>query len=210
MIGQIFGRWTVLRFHGKTNNFEKLWWCVCECDTERAVRQSSLRKGAGIGGSLSCGCFMVERTKEANTKHGLINTPEYGAWSYMMKRCYHPKTKGYKHWGGRGITVDPEWHDFLNFLRDMGTRPSSKHSLDRKDNDGNYTKDNCKWSLPYEQVNNRTITVYLNGTSRSELAKQHNMSRVTLVARLSRGWSLEAALNTPVRPLRKFRRAILD
>jgi hypothetical protein len=82
--------------------------------------------------------------------------PEYESWRAMKKRCYYPKHQNYARYGGRGIRVCDRWlHDFPTFLEDMGNKPSSIHTLDRKDNDGNYEPDNCKWATPKEQQNNR-------------------------------------------------------
>jgi len=73
----------------------------------------------------------------------------------MLTRCNLPGTKYYKNYGGRGIRVCLRWRRFLNFLADMGRRPSPKHSIDRRNNDGNYTPKNCRWATRSEQNSNR-------------------------------------------------------
>jgi hypothetical protein len=83
-------------------------------------------------------------------------TPEYRAWLNMRQRCNNPNANNYKHWGGRGIRVCDRWNEsFENFLADMGPRPTTVHSLDRIDVDGDYEPDNCRWALPKEQATNK-------------------------------------------------------
>jgi len=81
--------------------------------------------------------------------HNLYNT-----WWNMIGRCYLPFAPGFENYGGRGIIVSDEWHNFKNFIHDMGNRPKNK-TLDRLDNDGNYCKDNCVWSNRSDQMLNR-------------------------------------------------------
>ena len=209
MIGQKFGRWTVLATAGErtfpSGITTAMYLCRCECGTERNVQWMSLRNGT----SQSCGCLARERSSQRHTKHGAtINgrTPEYKVWQAMNDRCHNPSNPRYAAYGGRGITVDPRWEtDFAAFLADMGPRPSPKHSIDRRDNDLGYGPDNCRWSLPPTQATNRRNTLYVGEVPLATLGKHYGIPLNTLRFRILKGWPLDEALTKPVRPKRPHR-----
>lgn len=129
---------------------------------------------------------------------------EYSIWQMMKQRCRNPKNKRYPFYGARGISVCDRWEAaFINFYDDMGNRPSDKHSLDRIDNNGNYSKENCKWSTQKEQCNNTRSTshfIYKGGVhTMSDLISISGLSQPTLWNRINRiGMTVEEAVNTPL------------
>jgi hypothetical protein len=132
------------KYYGAEGGFEYIMDAVCcDCDKQFTIHTKYIKKATGKCGSC--------RT----TKHGLYGTRSYWAWAEMKKRCDNPKQVFYYRYGGRGITYQADWVDFINFYRDMGDCPEGLE-LDRTDNEGNYTKDNCKWVTHKENCNNRS------------------------------------------------------
>ncbi len=152
--GQKFGRLVAVRLapsrvisgHKRTQ-----WLCRCECGKEITASSAPLKRGH----VKSCGCFKLESFRERTTRHGCYKTPEYRAWVAMRERCNDPSSQSYAKYGARGITVCERWKNFANFLADMGQRPSPQLSIDRINNDGPYSPDNCRWATPSQQNRNR-------------------------------------------------------
>lgn len=136
------------------------------------------------------------------TRHGWRWTPEYKAWCEMKRRCYNPKCRGYKDYGHRGITVCKRWREsFPKFIKDMGPKPTSLHSIERKDNDGNYKPTNCYWALRHDQSRNRrnNIFVTVNGKRMvvRDAAEVCGLSYGMVRNRIWRGWTAQRAVSTP-------------
>jgi hypothetical protein len=154
--GKRFGSLTVVTRLPNIGRRRVVYSCVCDCGEHRVVMAQNLRNGR----SISCGgCIVASSARgKSNLKHGMSRTPEYQAWASMKDRCYNSRNKFFSYYGGRGIKVCQRWlgqDGFINFIEDMGLRPSNNNSLDRKDNDGDYTPDNCRWGTKSEQAGNR-------------------------------------------------------
>ena len=142
--------------------------------------------------------------------HGLSGTPEYQAWADMKHRCFNPNHKSYSDYGGRGISVYDRWLNLDNFLADMGSRPTAKHSLDRIDNNADYSPENYKWSTKAEQVNNRRsnhlITIDDVTLTIAQWENKMGYGRSVIWNRLKDGWSEFDAVMTPVKPYKSAKK----
>lgn len=188
--GNRYERMLVINYAG-----DRKWLCRCDCGAEKLAASSDLKRGF----IKSCGCLSKENTSRIFSTHKKSKTPEYQIWFGMKKRCVNPKSKSYKDYGGRGITVCDKWLKFEGFYEDMGERPSQKHSIERIDVNGNYELNNCKWATAIEQGNNRRKTIYVifNG-QRMTLAnacRERNISYHTVYDRFVNGCSLEYAIS---------------
>lgn len=189
--GQRFGRWLVIGYAGMVNHAPS-WNCVCDCGNTGVIPGGNLR----LGRATSCGCYHSEELRARNTKHGNAtrakHTPEYMAWLNMRLRCWDKSNPEFHRYGGRGISVCERWaNSFSNFLSDMGPRPSSGHSIDRKENNGNYEPDNCRWATRREQMANtsRSRFVVLRGERMimSEAARRSGLSVGGIAYRIEKG-----------------------
>lgn len=194
-----YGKWTILGVEGRHRLVQ------CECGNTSKVILYDLKKGKTTM-CLPCSKQLrFGRKMPTTTKHGLSDTPTMWVWSDMKRRCLNPTRRGYENYGGRGITICQRWLDsFSNFLNDMGARPTSNHQLDRKDNEGHYTPENCHWVPKAEQNYNKRNTWKIPAfgkiyTAETALA-EFGISSSTLRSRIvTYNWDPEKALTTPVK-----------
>ena len=191
LVGQVFGRLTAVEDLGIEEGY-RAYRCACSCGEETVVAAYRLLHDKG---PRSCGCLQ----REAVTKHGMEGTRVYNIWRMMRGRCYDPLDKCYDDYGGRGITVCDRWkEDFAAFYADMGDPPTDQHSIDRRDNDGNYEPGNCRWATPKEQANNRRSNIMLTHDGATRTAEEWSeivgINAATIRQRKKRGWSDADAL----------------
>lgn len=171
--------------------------CKCSCGSEVDVFPYQFKSGA----VKSCGCL---RNIFHDTPDGRSSHPLYKIWYQMMRRCYNEKASAYNRYGGRGITVCEEWHDFLAFLKwsdSVGGRPEG-YTLDRINNDGPYSPENCRWATMRDQSRNKSdnIIIEYNGKSQTltDWANELGIKQITFHNRYVRGWSIERMMTEPV------------
>lgn len=201
-VGKRFGRLVVIREGDArirpSGQRVRYWICQCDCKAilERCTGDLQSRPIA------SCGCARREKTIERNTTHGLSKShpSEYITWRSMRARCQNTRNKEYHRYGGRGIVICERWASFEAFFADMGCKPSSVHSIDRIDGDGDYEPGNCRWATSVEQSRNRDcVTKIMIGGRRlviPDIAVNAGIHASTIRARIRAGWRPEE-LNAP-------------
>jgi hypothetical protein len=207
LTGKKFGRLLVLKRveNDKWNHTQYL--CLCNCGNEKIIKGGCLKSGVIV----SCGCFHNEITKKLFTIHGHNRKNKrsrtYSSWNSMIQRCTNAKCKEYKNYGGRKIKICKRWLKFENFLEDVGERPKGL-TLDRIDNNDDYKPNNWKWSNKKEQNRNKRNSNILLFKNKNQylvdLAKEYKINPGALWNRIYiLGWSIDKALITPVKKLRK-------
>jgi hypothetical protein len=178
-IGKKYGRLVVIAKSPRSWKKKTYWECLCDCGKVCAPRSDALSSGA----SQSCGCRQKEIAKKLggwNASNRANRTTTYSAWQHMKSRCSNPKNPDFKHYGGRGIEVCSRWlNSFESFLNDMGKRPEGL-SLDRKNTNGGYSPENCRWATAVEQNRNRRHSIFIptaqGAFPLAEFAERNKMS----------------------------------
>lgn len=175
------------------------WECVCDCGKTTFVSSGNLSNNH----TKSCGCLLIKSATELNTSHGLSKTRFYQTWRDVLERTGNPHNQAYERYGGRGIKVCDKWSTFEGFLEDMyesylehsESHGEKQTTIDRINNDGNYEKNNCKWSTYKEQALNRCSNkkYLVNGEmlTVTGISEKYNLTYSTVIHRISRKWPLD-------------------
>lgn len=196
LVGKTFGELTVASFSHVSDN-HAYWICKCSCGNEITQATGPLNSG----NTKSCGCSRKDINKTHGEHSNGKQSKEYTVWLNMKQRCSNDKIAQFKDYGGRGIKVCKRWMRFENFLADMGRAPSPQHSVERKNNSGNYTKSNCKWATRKEQANNQRTNQIITYRGENKTLKQwcdqlnlhYDRMRFRIVYL---NWSVEEAFST--------------
>lgn len=178
--GQTFTRLTAIGRAGTAPDGKALWTFRCVCGNE--IVRDAVRVRAGM--VKSCGCLKHDSTANGNFKHGMQGSLEYKRWESIKQRCTNPKNPSYHNYGGRGITMCPEWMEsFEAFYDAVGPCPGKGLSLDRVDNNKGYEIGNVKWSTHSEQMLNRRPIVRATKAMVAELRAENERLRAELASK---------------------------
>ena len=209
LTGKRFGKLIVLSFSHSEKGFT-YWNCKCDCGNEKIIRGTYLTSRTKP--TKSCGCLIKEVVsnnlpEHRCVTHSMSKTKFYNVWNSMVMRCTNPKSKSYQRYGGRGIQVCERWRNFKNFYDDMFEGYKEGLSIDRINNDGNYYPNNCEWKNRKQQANNRSSNNLLPYKNKEytlmEASEKFNIPYCTLKRRIYKGWSIEKAIETPLRKDRR-------
>ena len=210
LTGQVYGRLTVIKrvddYISPSGSRKVQWLCKCKCGKEVIVTGNNLKNG----NSKSCGCYNRELLPKINSTHNASNTRLYHIWTCMKDRCYNPKNKKYKDYGGRGIIICDEWINdfeaFANWAYDNGYIENVSRgecTIDRIDVNGNYCQQNCRWVNQKVQTNNKRNNHYITYNGETHTVTEWNnilgYKKGVLSRRIFSGWSIEDAFTKPVK-----------
>lgn len=194
LLGRRFGRLTVVSRSYPNRRGAAVWLCACDCGGQKITTGILLTRGY----SQSCGCLQRQRASQSAVTHGQSDRPIYNIWTKMRSRCQNQKNKDFARYGGRGIRVCERWQTFSNFLADMG-HPPKGGTIERKDNDGPYSPDNCVWADRKTQGRNTSSNLIVSfGGERVPLAvacERLGLKRNAVYMRMHRGMSFQDAIS---------------
>jgi len=189
MTGKVFGRLTVLKETDERSNGGAIkYLCRCECGNLKIISGTALRSGV----TISCGCY----NHDVITKFGKSVYKEklYSVWNGIKNRCRNPNDRAYKNYGGRGITICRQWEKDYQIFREWAFENGYKNGMwiDRIDNDGPYSPENCRWSTSKEQSKNKRTSVFVMYKGKrmnlADAAEQSGIKWSTLRRRINLGW----------------------
>lgn len=193
MIGKVFGELMVISKakHENKRGHHTKWNCVCSCGNTTVVDRGNLASGH----TKSCGCLRI-----GTPTHGQSKTALYRRWQNIKTRCYDKNSTYYHNYGGKGITMSRDWHDFESFKRDIGEIPFPKAQIDRIDNTKGYSKENCRWVTARQNSLNKSNNkkIFYNGEylTCSELADITGLKAITIYNRIFKlKYSVEHAVS---------------
>ncbi len=196
MLGKRFGNLCVEAVAPKRPDGRTQWHCRCSCGNTIIVSSKNLQRH-----TKSCGCLRAANASSKDQRQ----MPEYRSWRNMLTRCFNTNSDTFAHYGGRGISVCARWRgSFIDFLADMGPRPTPLHTLERVDNEQGYNPRNCTWATRKAQTRNRRVTLSLTYQGRTQSiaawAEELGIGFDCLRSRVGKlGWSAEQALRRKAR-----------
>lgn len=191
LAGKTFGNLVAIEAIGVDKHHRVMWKCKCSCGSSPVVPSSNLLANK----TKSCGCT---KDRTGNPTHGLFKSNKrlHKIWCQMRQRCLNPKDKGYADYGARGISICKGWDDFKAFYNWATNNGYAKGlTIERKDNNGSYSPENCTWIPPGMQRRNnrRTISITYQGKTQilSDWVEEFGMKYTTAYCRLQRGLPLD-------------------
>lgn len=199
LTSETFGQLTAIRPTAERVKTSIVWECRCRCGRLVYVAARYLSRL----NTRSCGCVRSRRAERPGRERSI--------WIDMRNRCNNPNNKRFYRYGARGIRVCERWNNFKSFLKDMGPCPA-RMSIERIDNDGDYTPENCRWATNREQARNMCSNRMIEFRGKTlclvDWSIATGLSADVIYARLKMGWSVERSLTQPVRPLKRRRHAV--
>lgn len=210
VIGRRFGKLVATEAISVEPGSPRKYLCLCDCGRNKVMRRDHLLTNK----PKSCGCMRKELKQRVTVTHGhKLNgkaSSEYMTWAAVKQRCLNCNNRSFHNYGGRGILMCQEWKtSFAAFFQDMGKRPPGT-TLERRDNNGNYEPSNCKWATKREQCNNtrrnKRLTYLGQTLTMAQWERRKNFNHGLIHARLTKGWSVERSIETPVEVDSRFKK----